>query len=76
MSEQWRSIFDGFYSVSNEGRVRRDLPGNGTHPGRILKGNVITNGYRQVCVSRKKHPPKMALIHVLVAESFLGPRPD
>ena len=66
--ETWKDIsgFKGLYEVSSLGRVRRE--------GRVLKPQNVSGGYLKVelwqigeCCS--------ALVHRLVAESFLGPRP-
>jgi len=48
MTEQWRAVA-GFeaYEVSDLGRVRSNLPWNGTL-GRILKPNVLRKGYLSV----------------------------
>lgn len=45
-NEVWRVVEDyPNYSVSNLGRVRRDKPGLGTYPGRILKTHRNARGY-------------------------------
>lgn len=75
LTEEWRPIFDGFYEVSNEGRVRRIRPvRGGGHVGREVKA-WDSCGYRQVspCVRGVRH---VRHVHALVAEAFLGPRPD
>lgn len=72
--EVWKEIpsYEGFYMVSNIGRVR-SLVGRWGR-GRILKG-ATKDGYHTVVLSkygvRRDHrvPP-------LVAAAFLGPRPD
>jgi len=74
-NEEWVSV-EGFgkYSISNLGRVRRDAPGPGTQAGRILKP-VIDNGYPSVTFW-DSGKPKRFRVHVLVAQHFIGPRPD
>lgn len=73
MNEEWRKV-DGFpaYSVSNLGRVRRDEPGCGAVVGRILRCNVVRNGYFAVHLwkEQKRHPRS---VHRLVAHAFLPP---
>jgi hypothetical protein len=75
-SEEWRKIPDfPAYSISNHGRVRRDVGGGGAVPGRILKFNITTSGYRCVHLWRdsKRHPRS---VHRLVASVFLSKAED
>lgn len=76
MIETWKPTvgFEG-YSVSDDGRVRRDKPGPGAKPGLILKRQYDTHGYPMVhlWVCGKRHGIK---IHRLVGEAFLQPRPE
>jgi hypothetical protein len=75
-SEEWKPI-PGYskYEVSNMGRVRRvrtsdkGLPPTAlkNHKGKI--GYAVVNLYEQGVVRQK-------YVHRLVAEAFLGPRPD
>lgn len=81
MTEEWRPVvgYEGQYEVSNLGRVRsldRMVPYKGGTSRRV-RGKEIRcsnggNGYPRVSLSGRK----FKLIHVLVAESFLGPRPS
>lgn len=78
-AEEWRPVlgYEGWYSVSNTGRVRRDKAvGHGCKPGRILRHKQPT---RSCCYMRvtlcKKYTKRTHAVHVLVAESFLGKRP-
>ena len=78
--EEWLPVvgYEGYYSVSNMGRIRRDAPGlrqRTTYPGRILRTSIDKNNYRQVtlCVNGKETREKP---HQLVAFAFLGPRPE
>jgi hypothetical protein len=73
--ENWRSVDGGVYEVSDIGRVRRALPGKGSPVGHILSPIVSTSGYWTVTLSQK---PKVRVVavHILVAEAFLGPRPE
>lgn len=62
MDEVWKDVGNG-YSVSSLGRIRG--------PRKITYGNVGTRGYLQVCIKRQTKN-----VHVLVAEAFLGKRPE
>lgn len=74
----WRPVLGGAYEVSDTGLVRRARPGRGrTHVGRILKPHRLNGGY--LCISVwdvERCRRRRVLVHVLVAEAFLGPRPD
>lgn len=73
--EQWRKIPDfPAYSISDHGRVRRDVGGGGAVPGRILKYNLMTSGYYCVQLWRDSKPHPRS-IHRLVAQAFLA-EPD
>jgi len=78
-TEIWRPVvgYGRRYSISNAGRVRRDLSGPATHAGRLLRLRLTRRGYLEVSISptrggRQKH----RAVHMLVAEAFLPPRPD
>lgn len=75
MAEEWRDIigFEGFYQVSNLGRVKRIKSGSGTQPERILRPR-INRGYYRVNLSKNNHPFDKR-IHRLVAEAFI-PNPE
>lgn len=68
MKELWKPCYYGRYSVSNTGRVRNDIRR------RVLTPDTFS-GYAQVHLFfcgvglRQK-------VHILVAEAFLGPRPE
>lgn len=70
--EEWRAItgYGGRYSVSNLGRVRRELAGFGTYQGRILKTSAHgrCGRYRRVNLETA-----MVYVHRLVADAFLVP---
>jgi hypothetical protein len=76
--EEWRDVdgYSGEYTVSNFGRVmshKKSVP-------RLLKPGNNGKGYF-LCIlyPPKGHPrwamPKTAMVHTLVAQAFLGPRP-
>lgn len=84
MSEVWKDIvgYEGLYQISNESSVRR-VAGVVT---RILNGKEIQQRVSEKILSQNGTYPQVNLcrdgvreqcyIHHLVAESFLGPRPD
>ena len=83
MSEQWKDIpdFEGYYQVSDAGRVRslgRTVPrGNGsmTVPSRLL--TPVKNHRSGLRVSlRKDGVTSSQLVHRLVLLAFVGPCPD
>lgn len=78
MDEIWKPVvgYEEFYEVSNLGRMRIlvDRPYQGLKAGHIRnfplkRGYPATNLFRDSKV-------KQCLVHCLVAEAFLGPRPD
>jgi hypothetical protein len=76
--EIWVEIpeFEGIYSVSNLGRIRRDIPGGRFSAGRILKPLPIKgNNYQQVCLYKNRAGTYWK-IHRLVMLAFVGPRPE
>lgn len=82
MEEIWKDVvgYEGYYQVSNLGRVksldRYVQRGQGTRlvHGRILNQAVNTNGYLRVILSRG-NKTKNTLVHRLVAEAFI-PNPE
>lgn len=75
--EEWRSVigYEGFYEVSNFGRVRRIKPARGAVPGRILKPTIRKRyGYHMVNLY-KNNVSTVFLVHRLVLEAFVGPAP-
>lgn len=74
--EEWRPVvgYEGWYEVSNQGRVKRLKSGRGAAPGRILKHYVIDPGYSRVTLSGGDKR-SVAHAHHIVAKAFLGPRP-
>ena len=82
--EVWKPVpgYEGLYEVSDLGRVRsldrlclgRDRREE-VHHGKVLNAQKLKNGYLEVYLcrgSKRKH----RTIHSLVAEAFLGPRPE
>lgn len=75
--EKWIPVVDyeGWYDVSNHGRVRRMKPGPGARVGRILKESLGDCGYMDVGLHKEgsQHTVK---VHRLVVTAFIGPCPD
>lgn len=79
--EEWRAIagYDGWYEVSNWGRVRswriRGAPGR--RRSEPLLRRCVTFGYGKVLVNLSRDGGASGrLVHRLVAEAFIGPIPD
>lgn len=81
--EIWRDVkdFEGFYQVSNFGRIksldriiqqhhRNQRNVEHIYKGKILKGNINKNGYITVDL-HKKGKIKTFLLHRLIAETFI-----
>ena len=80
MGEQWKPIegFEGYYEISNQGRIRSSDRVCGTMPkgyDRHLKGQLMKptdNGNGYLIVHLKKNGRRVSrYIHRLVAEAFL-----
>jgi hypothetical protein len=73
-TEEWRRVpvcgIEDFYSVSNRGRVRRELPCKGTSPGKIILGSKDSRGYPQVNLHAGPIR-KRILVHHLVCLAFI-----
>lgn len=88
-TERWLPVvgYEGFYEVSDHGRVRsldRVIPitraGYKPH-GQIRRGRLlkITGSGRyadRVSLSREPEPRSTGYVHMLVLEAFIGPRPE
>jgi hypothetical protein len=82
--EEWRDVvgYKGIYRVSNYGRVRsltryvkfRRWSGWLTVKGRMLNPTTKTNGYPRMILSKDGNK-KVAYVHQLVLEAFVGPCP-
>jgi DNA invertase Pin-like site-specific DNA recombinase len=75
--EQWLPVvgYEAFYEVSNLGRVRSVGTGQGRRTGKILNQWRSGHGYMLVDL-QVDLKAKSKLAHCLVAEAFLGPRPE
>lgn len=71
-TEEWRDVvgYEGIYSVSNLGRVKRV---QGTRRERILRPDQSAAYYRVDLSKNNRH--RKESIHTLVAQSFIGARP-
>lgn len=74
MEEVWRECLPN-YEASNLGRIRRSAPGRKTHAGRILKQQMLANGYYSVRPTMDGKN-KQFYVHDLIAAAFIGPKPD
>lgn len=78
VAEEWRPVvgYEGWYSVSNLGRVRRDRASSGAVAGRPLQLHTCAGGgnkTRYVYANLSRHnKSKSCRVHVLVARAFLG----
>ena len=73
--EIWKPVFDGYYTVSDAGRVQRLISDCGTHSGRLLKQGKDQDGYHRF-TARTKCKKITCRTHRIVAHAFLGPRPE
>lgn len=74
-TEAWKTISDApLYSVSNQGRVRRDAP-IPHHPPRVLRPG-LRKGYRRVVILNANFKKSSRQVSRLVAIEFLNPDPD
>ena len=69
--EHWIPVagYEGWYSVSNVGRVRRVKQSTGARKGLILKAKLQNKGYLAVNLS-KNGIARTTTIHSIVAHSF------
>ena len=73
--EEWRPVkgYEGIYSVSNCGNVRREITPRSPQV-RLLKLTLNVEGYHVVSLSKGKATQHK--VHRLVAIAFLEPSPD
>lgn len=74
--EKWRDIvgYEGWYQVSNLGRVKRVKSGPNTYTGRILK-TFSSRGYPMVWLYKDGKSDAVS-VHTLVLEAFGNSRPS
>lgn len=72
---EWKPVpgFEGIYSVSDSGLVRRDMHRTNGKTGGILHPAVV-RGYQQIKLSNGP-VMRQVKVHTLVAAAFIGPRP-
>lgn len=88
-NEEWRPVmgFEGLYSVSNLGRIKRDARVQyqynskadrivAVHYSERLRKHGRAAGYHHVVLSSRGGPLVGRQVHRLVLESFIGPRPE
>lgn len=77
--EQWLPVvgYEGFYDVSDQGQVRgvKRVDSIGRPRNQRLLRPAMSNGYPYVNL-HKNAGSVLRRIHALVAEAFIGPRPD
>lgn len=73
MNERWKPVvgYEGWYDVSDQGRVRRIKAYKTTYVGRILRPSKDTRGYNGVDLC-KKNIVRRFLVHRLVLMAFRG----
>jgi hypothetical protein len=76
MKEIWKDVITHLriYQISDGGQVRRIKPEQGTKC-KVLKPTANKVGYLYVSLS-SKCKSRRVFVHVLVAESFIGPKPS
>jgi excisionase family DNA binding protein len=72
-NEKWLPVvgYEGFYMVSDHGRVRNCKPAQ-----RILRHKIDEKGYHRLALYRRGNPKRHARVHRLVLEAFIGPCPE
>jgi hypothetical protein len=77
MEEIWRDVvgYEDFYLVSNFGRIRRYRSSKKNKQDKILFQTITHHGYRRTILQKMGHK-KNFFVHRIVAESFIGKRPD
>lgn len=75
-NETWVEFCDGFYEVSSLGNVRRSKPGIATFVGRPVSPIAGPTGYKVIAVGNGTGKQQRKYLHHVVAEAFIGPRPD
>ncbi len=77
-SGDWRPVlgYEGIYAVSSAGAVRRiGVQVRGAHVGHDLRWQRSSTGYPMVNLFRDRKRSQRS-VHSIVAEAFIGPRPE
>lgn len=71
--EEWRDVigYEGWYQVSDHGRIKRIKSSNGTRAGKILCPKRDGDGYLFVALSRNG-TARQVKVHRIVMRSFIG----
>jgi len=80
MKERWALCLDGWYAVSNRGRVRRMRPRHDTRQTKRFSPTPVRlslagAGYPSFMPSVEGKQKKRWCVHILVAQFFIGKRP-
>ena len=72
--EKWVPVvgYEGWYEVSDHGRVRNVKARNRTQINRVMVGSLMRNGYVRVCLRGANRKQIGFHVHRLVALAFLG----
>ena len=76
-TEQWKPVvgYEGWYEVSDQGRVKRVGKAAGARVGRVLRPGVSA-GRCLFVVLHRNGVRNQVLVQHLVAAAFIGPRPE
>lgn len=77
LPEEWRIVvgWEGIYSVSSFGKVRRDASFRPKHAGLVMKPRTDRYGYLTVLLQRCGRR-EYRTVHALVCDAFIGPMPE
>ena len=75
-SERWKPVvgYEGIYSVSDMGRIRRDAPAKRARVGYVLRPS-LASGYPRVALC-SENDRNHQFVHRIVARAFIGQPPD
>lgn len=75
-NEEWRDIpdYEGFYQISDKGRIKRMQSRTNTYAGKILKPTLV-NKYLSIYLKRPEQKRQCFRVHALVMYAFVGQRP-
>jgi hypothetical protein len=82
MTELWRPIpgYEGIYDASNLGRLRSYWVPGGRHrlcrESRLLSERFPKSRYKRIVLTSRKGDRRSFLVHILLATTFHGPRPE
>jgi hypothetical protein len=77
MEEIWKDVvgYEGFYLVSNLGRIKRYRASKKNKQEKILFQTITHHGYRRTVLQKMGHV-KNFFVHRVVAEAFIGVGPE